>query len=55
MPTITTMEIPRPTGWVEFETIVVDAMKLAWTTSRLQKNGRPVKCRMASTFTGLTI
>lgn len=41
MPTITTMEVPRPTGWAEFETIVVDAMKLAWTTSRLQKNGRP--------------
>lgn len=41
MPTIRTMELPRPTDPLEFESITMDAMKLAWSTPRLDKNGRP--------------
>jgi hypothetical protein len=40
MPTITAMELPRPTNWQDFESIVSDAYAQRWKTS-LQKNGRP--------------
>jgi hypothetical protein len=41
MPTVLTMEIPKPTDPAEFEKIVCEAMQLKWETPRLQRNGRP--------------
>jgi hypothetical protein len=34
------MQIPPPTDWGEFESIVLDAMSIRWTSPDLQKNGR---------------
>jgi hypothetical protein len=41
MPSVLTMELPRPTDAIEFEKIVTEAMQLKWETPRLQRNGRP--------------
>jgi Restriction endonuclease len=41
MPTIQMMELPLPTSWQEFETIVRDAQAQRWKSTALQKNGRP--------------
>ena len=41
MPSVLTMELPRPTDAIEFEKIVTEAMQLKWETPRLQRHGRP--------------
>lgn len=41
MPTIQSMELPKPANWQEFETIVRDAQAQRWKSTTLQKNGRP--------------
>lgn len=40
MPTLQSMELPRPSNWQEFEKIVRDAMSQKWRGSRLTMNGR---------------
>jgi hypothetical protein len=40
MPTLASMQIPPPTDWNEFESIVLDAMAIRWTSPNLQKIGR---------------
>lgn len=40
MPTLASMQIPPPTDWGEFESIVLDAMAIRWTSPNLQKIGR---------------
>lgn len=40
MPTLSQMNVPTPKSWEEFEEITLDALKLRWKTSDLQKNGR---------------
>lgn len=40
MPTLASMQIPPPTDWAEFESIVLDAMSIRWTSPDLQKIGR---------------
>lgn len=41
MPTIQSMELPKPTNWQDFETIVRDAQAQRWKSTTLSKNGRP--------------
>ncbi|WP_025857571.1 restriction endonuclease [Pseudomonas sp. CHM02] len=41
MPTLQTMNLPKPLNWQEFESIVRDAMSQKWKSSTLTKNGRP--------------
>ena len=40
MPTIQSMELPKPSNWQDFETIVRDA-QARWKSTTLQMNGRP--------------
>ena len=40
MPTIQSMELPKPAHWQEFETIVRDAQAQRWRSTTLTKNGR---------------
>ncbi|MDH7790196.1 hypothetical protein [Ochrobactrum sp. AN78] len=40
MPSVTSLELPLPRNWQDFETIVRDAMAQRWKSSTLQKNGR---------------
>jgi hypothetical protein len=41
MPTIQSMELPKPSNWQDFETIVRDAQAQRWKSTTLHKNGRP--------------
>ena len=41
MPTLSSMKIPPPKSWQEFEDIVLSALRLRWKSSDLTKNGRP--------------
>ncbi|MGO8653095.1 restriction endonuclease [Rhizobium ruizarguesonis] len=41
MPTVLSMEVPKPKNWQDFETIVWSAMSQRWNSLDLQKNGRP--------------
>lgn len=41
MPTLQSMQLPMPSNWQDFETIVRDAMGQLWSSPNLQKNGRP--------------
>ena len=41
MPTVHSMEIPRPKNWQDFEKIVCAAQALSWSSPNLQPNGRP--------------
>lgn len=40
MPTIPSMELPKPKNWQEFETIVRDSLILRWKSSGFQKHGK---------------
>lgn len=40
MPTIQSMELPKPANWQELETIVRDAQAQRWKSTTLTKNGR---------------
>lgn len=40
MPTLQSMDLPKPSAWQEFESIVRDAMSQKWKSSSLTKNGR---------------
>lgn len=40
MPTIQSMELPKPANWQDFETIVRDAQAQRWKSMTLTKNGR---------------
>lgn len=40
MPTFQSMDLPKPSNWQEFETIVRDAQAQRWKSPNLQKNGR---------------
>lgn len=40
MPTLQSMNLPKPSNWQEFESIVRDAMSQKWKSSSLTKNGR---------------
>jgi hypothetical protein len=40
MPTIQSMQLPVPSNWQDFETIVRDAQAQRWKSTTLQKNGR---------------
>lgn len=41
MPTLHSMDLPRPKNWQDFEDIVRDALIQRWRSPGLQKNGRP--------------
>jgi hypothetical protein len=41
MPTIQSIELPKPKNWQDFETMVCDAMSQRWKSPDMQKNGRP--------------
>jgi len=41
MPTLQSMDLPRPSNWQDFERLVRDAMMQKWKGSHLTKNGRP--------------
>ena len=40
MPTVQSMDLPKPSNWQEFESIVRDAQSQRWRSTDLQKNGR---------------
>jgi hypothetical protein len=40
MPTITTMRLPPPKAWQEFEDLVLASLGQRWKTTALQRNGR---------------
>lgn len=40
MPTLSSMQIPPPLSWEEFEEITLDACKIRWENSDLQMHGR---------------
>lgn len=40
MPTFSSMKIPPPKSWQEFEDIVLSALRLRWNSTDLTKNGR---------------
>lgn len=40
MPTISSMNIPVPKGWEEFEDICLSSFKIRWTSPNLSKHGR---------------
>lgn len=41
MPSVLSLELPKPKNWQDFESIVLDAQRLRWKSPSLQKNGRP--------------
>ncbi|WP_457937130.1 hypothetical protein [Mesorhizobium sp. 10J20-29] len=41
MPTIQSIELPKPKNWQDFETMVCAAMSQRWNSPDMQKNGRP--------------
>ncbi|EEQ94439.1 hypothetical protein ACI50E_21150 [Brucella sp. ZJ1_1] len=41
MPSVLSLDLPRPKNWQDFESIVLDAQRLRWKAPSLQKNGRP--------------
>ena len=41
MPTIQSMDLPKPKNWQDFERIVRDAQAQRWSSTDLQMNGRP--------------
>lgn len=40
MPTLSSMQIPAPTSWDEFEQITLSALKIKWNSPNLTRNGR---------------
>ena len=40
MPTLSSMKIPPPKSWEEFEEITLDACKIKWENPDLQMHGR---------------
>ena len=40
MPTLSSMKIPPPNGWDEFECLCLAALKIKWGSPDLQRNGR---------------
>lgn len=40
MPTLTSMQIPPPTSWDEFEDVTLSALRLRWESPDLQRHGR---------------
>lgn len=40
MPTLSSMKIPPPKNWDEFECICQSALKIKWGSPNLQRNGR---------------
>ena len=40
MPTVHTMDLPKPKNWQSFEKITRDAIALKWNSPNLQMNGR---------------
>ena len=40
MPSILSLDLPKPKNWQDFESIVLDALRLRWKSTTLQKNGR---------------
>ena len=40
MPTLSSMQIPPPANWQEFEIITQSALKIRWESPNLQRNGR---------------
>lgn len=41
MPTFSSMNLPKPKSWDEFEDMVCDVMKIRWGNSDLTRHGRP--------------
>lgn len=41
MPSLLSLDLPKPKNWQDFESIVLDAQRLRWKAPELQKNGRP--------------
>ncbi len=41
MPIFSSMHLPRPKSWDEFEDMVCDAMKIRWNNTGLTRHGRP--------------
>jgi hypothetical protein len=40
MPTLVTMQIPKPKGWAEFEQIVQSVLRIRWRSPNLTRHGR---------------
>jgi hypothetical protein len=40
MPTLSSLNLPTPKSWEEFEEITLDALRIKWDSPNLQKNGR---------------
>jgi hypothetical protein len=41
MPSVLSLDLPKPKNWQDFESMVLDAQRLRWKAPSLQKNGRP--------------